>query len=164
MISTVDTETRQAHKSRSRTQDGFKAHIAAEPDTGLITNDALTKAAGAGTGDAAGAVVLAGDDSLTEPGQVLADSAYVTGDLLTDLHEAGHDPVIKPWPCTPEDSWRVRRRRLHRRPPGPVVTCPAGNTASFTVKTRTAQFGTACAACPFRDQCTTAAAGRSVTP
>ena len=48
----------------------FKALIAAEPDTGLITDDALTKAAGAGTGDAAGAVVLAGDDSLTEPGQV----------------------------------------------------------------------------------------------
>ena len=43
------------------------------------------------------------------------------------------------------------------------MTCPAGSTASFTVKTRTAQFGIACAACPFRDRCTTAAAGRSVT-
>ena len=102
VISTVDTETRHAHKSRSRKQDGFKAHIAAEPDTGLITNAALTKATGAGTGDAAaGAVVLAGDDSFTEPGQVLADSAYGTGDLLNDLQQAGHDPVIKPWPCTP---------------------------------------------------------------
>src|SRR5664279_5350563 len=81
VISTVDTETRHAHKSRSRKQDGFKAHIAAEPDTGLITNVVLTKATGAGTGDAAaGAAVLAGDDSFTEPGQVLADSAYGTGD------------------------------------------------------------------------------------
>ena len=53
VISTVDTETRHAHKSRSRKQDGFKAHIAAEPDTGLITNAVLTKATGAGTGDAA---------------------------------------------------------------------------------------------------------------
>ena len=71
VISTVDTETRHAHKSRSRKQDGFKAHIAAEPDTGLITNAVLTKATGAGTGDAAaGAAVLAGDDSFTEPGQV----------------------------------------------------------------------------------------------
>ena len=118
VISTVDTETRHAHKSRSRKQDGFKAHIAAEPDTGLITNAALTKATGAGTGDAAaGAAVLAGDDSFTEPGQVLADSAYGTGDLLADLQQAGHDPVIKPWPCT-EDPRRVRRRRLHRRPRG----------------------------------------------
>src|SRR6478735_3397990 len=43
VISTVDTETRHAHKSRSRKQDGLKAHIAAEPDTGLITNAALTQ-------------------------------------------------------------------------------------------------------------------------
>ena len=164
VISTVDTETRHAHKSRSRKQDGFKAHIAAEPDTGLITNAVLTKATGAGTGDAAaGAAVLAGDDSFTEPGQVLADSAYGTGDLLADLQQAGHDPVIKPWPCTPKipggfgvDDFTVDHDTLQ-------VTCPAGNTASFTAKTRTAKFGTACAACPFRDLCTTAAAGRSVT-
>ena len=164
VISTVDTETRHAHKSRSRRQDGFKAHIAAEPDTGLITNAALTKATGAGTGDAAaGAAVLAGDDSFTEPGQVLADSAYGTGDLLADLQQAGHDPVIKPWPCTSNipggfgvDDFTVDHDAA-------TVTCPAGNTASFTAKTRTAKFGTACAACPFRDQCTTAAAGRSVT-
>jgi len=164
VISTVDTETRHAHKSRSRKQDGFKAHIAAEPDTGLITNAVLTKATGAGTGDAAaGAVVLAGDDSFTEPGQVLADSAYGTGDLLADLQQAGHDPVIKPWPCTPKipggfgvDDFTVDHEAL-------TVTCPAGTTVSFTAKTRTAKFGIACAACPFRDQCTTAAAGRSVT-
>jgi len=164
VISTVDTETRHAHKSRSRKQDGFKAHIAAEPDTGLITNAVLTKATGAGTGDAAaGAAVLAGDDSFTEPGQVLADSAYGTGDLLADLQQAGHDPVIKPWPCTPKipggfgvDDFTVDHDTMQ-------VTCPAGNTASFTAKTRTAKFGIACAACPFRDLCTTAAAGRSVT-
>src|SRR5664279_390314 len=166
VISTVDTETRHAHKSRSRKQDGFKAHIAAEPDTGLITNAVLTKATGEGTGDAAaGAAVLAGDDSFTEPGQVLADSAYGTGDLLADLQQAGHDPVIKPWPCTPKipggfgvDDFTVDHDTMR-------VTCPAGNTASFTAKTRTAKFGTTCAACPFRDLCTTttAAAGRSVT-
>lgn len=164
VISTVDTETRHAHKSRSRKQDGFKAHIAAEPDTGLITNAALTRATGEGTGDAAaGAAVLAGDDSFTEPGQVLADSAYGTGDLLNDLQQAGRDPVIKPWPCTPNipggftiDDFTVDHQAS-------TVTCPAGNIASFAGKSRTAKFGTACAACPFRDQCTTAAAGRSVT-
>ena len=71
--------------------------------------------------------------------------------------------MIKPWPCTPKipggfgvDDFTVDHQAR-------VVTCPAGNTASFTVKTRTAKFGAACAACPFRNQCTTAAAGRSVT-
>src|SRR5690606_29174042 len=42
VISTVDPDTRHAHKSRSRQQDGYKAHIAVEPDTGLITSCALT--------------------------------------------------------------------------------------------------------------------------
>lgn len=35
VISTVDPETRHAHKSREKKQDGFKAHVVVEPDTGL---------------------------------------------------------------------------------------------------------------------------------
>ena len=120
VISTVDPETRHAHKSRSRKQDGFKAHVAAEPDTGLITNATLTKATGPGTGDAAaGAVVLAGDDSVTGPVQVLGDSAYGTGELLADLQEAGHDPVIKPWPA-----------RRTSRAGSPSTTSPSTTTTS----------------------------------
>jgi len=46
VISTVDTNTRHARKTRSRRQDGYKGHINAEPDTGLITAAILTKAAG----------------------------------------------------------------------------------------------------------------------
>ena len=46
VISTVDPDTRHVHKSRSRRQDGFKAHVAVEPDTGIITDCALTKATG----------------------------------------------------------------------------------------------------------------------
>jgi hypothetical protein len=52
VISTVDPEARHAHKSVHRRQDGFKAHIAIEPDTGIITDCALTKASGADTHDA----------------------------------------------------------------------------------------------------------------
>jgi len=35
VISTVDPDTRHAHKTRKRRQDGFKAHVVVEPDTGL---------------------------------------------------------------------------------------------------------------------------------
>ena len=34
VISTVDPEARHAHKTRERRQDGFKAHVVVEPDTG----------------------------------------------------------------------------------------------------------------------------------
>lgn len=167
IISTVDTETRHAHKTRSRKHDGFKAHIAVEPDTGLITNAVLTMATGDGTGDAAaGAAVLAGDDSIgpDEHVQVLADSAYGTGDLLAGLQTAGHEAVIKPWPSPPNiaggftiDDFTIDHDQLS-------VTCPAGEVAPFTAKGRTARFGIACATCLLRPQCTTAiAAGRSVS-
>ena len=77
VISTVDPEARHAHKTVHRRQDGFKAHIVIEPDTGIITDCALTKASGKGSGDAAvGIALLASQD---EPVTVLADSAYGSG-------------------------------------------------------------------------------------
>ena len=40
----MDPEARHARKSRSQRRDGYKAHICAEPDTGLITAVELTTA------------------------------------------------------------------------------------------------------------------------
>ena len=52
VISTVDTETRHTRKSKSARRDGFRGHIAAEPETGLITDAELTRAAGEQGSDA----------------------------------------------------------------------------------------------------------------
>lgn len=46
VISTVDPETRHTRKSKSVRRDGYRGHVAAEPDTGLITDCEMTKAAG----------------------------------------------------------------------------------------------------------------------
>ncbi len=35
VISTIDPESRHMHKSRSSNRDGYKAHIAIKPDTGI---------------------------------------------------------------------------------------------------------------------------------
>src|SRR4051812_14268870 len=70
VISTVDPDARHMHKSVSSYRDGYKAHIAVEPETGLITASTITPA-NAGDGPS-GVAMLAGE----EPGlQVLADSA-----------------------------------------------------------------------------------------
>ncbi len=53
VISTVDPETRHVHKTVHRRQDGFKAHLAVEPDTGIITDCVLTKANGTDNHEAA---------------------------------------------------------------------------------------------------------------
>lgn len=52
VISTVDTETRHTRKSKSARRDGFRGHLAAEPDTGLITDAELTAASGQDGSDA----------------------------------------------------------------------------------------------------------------
>jgi hypothetical protein len=52
VISTVDTQTRHTRKSKSNRKDGFRGHISAEPETGLITDAELTKAAGDDGSDA----------------------------------------------------------------------------------------------------------------
>ena len=46
VISTVDPQARHTRKSASVRKDGYRGHVAAEPETGLITDCQLTKAAG----------------------------------------------------------------------------------------------------------------------
>jgi hypothetical protein len=44
VLSTVDPQARHARKTSAQRRDGDKAHIAAEPETGLVTECALTAA------------------------------------------------------------------------------------------------------------------------
>jgi hypothetical protein len=160
VISTVDPEARHAHKTRSRRQDGYKAHVVVEPDTGIVTDTALTPAAGPANSDAAvGIDLLAGTDG---PVQVLADSAYGTGEMLDALEDAGHTPVIKPWPLRPAvpDGFTLDDFTVDED--SGTVTCPNGLTARIT-RTRKVTFGARCRDCPFRTRCTTSARGRKLT-
>ena len=48
VISTVDPDARHTRKSQQARRDGYRAHVAADPETGIITDEKLTRAAGAG--------------------------------------------------------------------------------------------------------------------
>jgi transposase len=70
VISTVDPDPRHLHKSRSSSRDGDKAHLAVEPETGLVTAAALTPATAADGPTGVGLLAAEG------PGlQVLGDTA-----------------------------------------------------------------------------------------
>lgn len=164
MISTVDPDAPHAHKSRERKQDGFKAHIVVEPDTGLMTAVKATRASGAENSDAnVGAGLLTEDAAVLEGQQieVLADSAYGTGEMLHELDEAGHKPVIKPWPLRPAVPGGFTIDDFTRDPVAGTITCPAGITRTVTQKGN-ASFGTACRACPLAQRCTASTTGRTV--
>ena len=164
MISTVDPDTRHAHKSREKKQDGFKAHVVIEPDTGLVTAAALTKASGAANSDAArGAELLTADTSIgEEPVDVLADSAYGSGELLDQIGTAGHTAIIKPMPLARAvpDGFTIDDFTVDDT--AGTMTCPAGVTRPIAAK-GTVTFGSVCSSCPLKLRCTTAARGRKMT-
>src|SRR6266702_369989 len=62
VISTVDREARHTRKCKSKRRDGFRGHVAAEPDSGLITDCEMTMAAGPGSAGAEGGVKMAARD------------------------------------------------------------------------------------------------------
>ena len=159
VISTVDPEARHAHKTRSRRQDGYKAHVVVEPDTGIVTDAALAPAAGPDNSDAAvGIGLLAGEHG---PVEVLADSAYGTGEMLNAAEQAGHTPIIKPWPLRPTVPGGFTLDDFTVDEDAGTVTCPNQITRSMT-RTRNVIFGAACRDCPLRARCTTSASGRTL--
>lgn len=166
VISVVDPDARHAHKTVSRRQDGFKAHLAVEPDTGLVTGCELTKAAGAETSDATvGVDLLTRDDTLDAAGgdvEVLGDSAYGTGDALAAILGAGHVPLVKPWPTKPAVPGGLDIDEFTVDEATGTATCPAGITRRIP-PTRHVMFGAACRDCPLRARCTTARKGRMLT-
>jgi hypothetical protein len=93
----VDPEARYAHKTQARQQDGFKAHVVIEPDTGPITAAELTKASGPENSEGAvGARLIAKDPTITSSSvQVLAHSAYGSGEMLAALALTTHAPVSR---------------------------------------------------------------------
>lgn len=159
VISTVDPQARHAHKSVHRRQDGFKAHVAVEPETGIITDCALSKASGPGSGDAAvGIDLLTGEPS---PVTVLADSAYGSGELRAELAARGDIDRVKSAPTrsaipggfTVDDFLVDHTAR--------TATCPAGVTRDIT-RAGNAIFETACRSCGLRPRCTTSASGKTL--
>jgi IS5 family transposase len=160
VISTVDPQTRHAHKSRHHRQDGFKAHLAIEPETGIITGCDLTPA---NTPDGPAGVALLEDEP--DGLDVLADSAYGSGPVRADLQAAGHTAVIKPWPLARNP--HLGPDQFHRDEftidyTSRTVTCPNGTTVTIS-RGGFASFGPRCAGCPLRSRCTASADGKTFT-
>lgn len=156
IVSIVDPESRHVHKTVHDYRDGYKAHAAAEPETGLITDVAVTPG---NVPDAEAALdLLAGEE---EPVDVLGDSAYGSGRLRARLAALGHDATIKPIPLRSAIPGGFTSDDFTLDTENSTVTCPAGHTVGLTRKLN-ATFGARCGPCPLRQQCTTAKNGRKM--
>ena len=154
VISTVDPESRHTRKSPRDRSDGYKAHLAVEPETGIVTAASLTPA---NAPDGPTGIGLLAD----EPAglRVLADSAYGSGEVRARLRQARHRQAIKPIPLQRAVPGGFTRDDFLVDQKTRTVTCPAGHTVGIT-PARHAVFEWRCQSCRFRARCTNAKAGR----
>jgi hypothetical protein len=167
VISTVDPEARHGHKTAARGFDGYKAHVATDPDSEVICAAEVSPAA---TGDAVVASTLLGDLAPGEgeqaaAGVVYGDAAYGTGTHLAWLDQQGLTPMVKTQlPTAP--GGRFGKDQFQVDLQAGTVTCPARVTTPILPASRgggRARFGAACSVCPLRDACTASVRGRVVT-
>jgi len=175
VISIVDPDARHGHKTSARGFDGYKGHVAVDPDSEIITQAA---AGPANAGDADKVEELL-DDLVNEHGDnepesdtpdtpdtptVYGDSAYSSGEALDYYERSGLDARTKIQSPTTTGG-RFSKDRFDIDLEHAKVTCPAGVSAPLTGRSdgsRLARFGTTCAACPLATACTTSQAGRSI--
>ncbi|MGW2111415.1 IS1182 family transposase [Streptomyces sp. NPDC001948] len=166
MISTVDPQSRHVHKTRTHQQDGYKAHLAVEPETGLYTAVALTPGAGAEHHEAAVGLELLADEP--EPVDAFGDTAYSTGDARHTLEQQGHRLFFKPAPLRAAVPGGFTLDDFVIDTAAATVTCPVGHTVFLSDPggrhdQRKAAFKNLCTGCPLRERCTKAKAGRILT-
>jgi Transposase DDE domain/Transposase domain (DUF772) len=189
VISAVDPQARHGHKTSARGFDGYKGHIAIDPDSEIITATGVTPG---NSGDAEAAEGLLADllpsdqdaaaggtvgtdtstgtstGAVAGEGQpaVYGDAAYGSGELLERLEGAGLYCGIKVQP-PPAVKGHFPKDRFTIDLGAKTVTCPAGVTVPIRLATGrhagTARFGAACRTCPLAAQCSTAGNGRTIT-
>jgi hypothetical protein len=178
VISTVDPDARHGHKTSARGFDGYKGHVAVDPDSELIVATTVT-AGNVGDGQAVDALLAddlaSGEDELAvgsdlspitpddEPLSVYGDSAYGAGSVLDTLERADAEIVCKVQPPN-APAGRYAKDAFQIDLETGTVTCPAGQTTGLrAVKDgHIAHFAAACAGCPLAGRCTTSPSGRSI--
>ena len=164
VISTVDPDARHGHKTKARGFDGYKGHVAVDPDSEIITDTVVTPG---NAGDASVAETLIDDlldDERGDDAKVFGDSAYGTGEFQARLddEDIGSGCRTQP-PSAPAGKFTKDHFAVDLD--HDTVSCPNGVTVSIQRGVRgdgMAYFGEHCITCPLRGQCTDAAAGRSI--
>lgn len=179
VISTVDPEARHGHKTSARGFDGYKAHVAIDPDSEIITATTVT-AGNVADGSAAEELLAdllppaeAGADEAKGPAaadetngaEVYGDASYGTADLVERLEQAGIEPNVKVQGAPPPHEGFHSQDDFTIDTEAGTACCPRGvivqlrRTADGSAL---AQFGASCADCPLRSHCTTSPNGRQI--
>jgi len=170
VISTVDPEMRHGRKSASTRFDGYKGHVAVEPESGLITEVTVTPG-NTYDGEAVTELVdgLATHHGL-QPQAIVGDHAVIDGARRQALRERGIEAVGKVPEAAPHGFYP--KARFHIDLEQGTVTCPAGRVTAVYRERKDARGQVArvfyfdretCRQCPQRAICTNArGTGRTI--
>lgn len=151
------------HKTRSHKQDGYKAHLAVEPETGIYTAAATRPGAGAGHHEATVAcdLLVLDEDHQASGLDVCGDTAYSSGEATTALLERGHQLRLKAAPVKTAVVGGFSLDDFAIDTAAGQVTCPAGHAVTLAEPAginhqRRAVFEQLCTGCPLHARRTTA--------
>ncbi len=166
VISTVDPDARHGHKTTARGFDGYKGHIASDPDSEIITDTIVT------AGNAADASVaedliddlLATDTDERSDATVYGDSAYGTGEFQQRLDDEHISSACRTQPPS-APAGKFGKDRFDVDLDADTVTCPNDVTVSIRRGVHgdgIAYFAEHCTGCSARGACTDATGGRTI--
>jgi hypothetical protein len=168
VISTVDPEARHGHKTAARGFDGYKGHVAIDPDSEVIT---ATKVTAGNVGDATVATALMADvlsestASADEPVEVYGDASYGTAEVIEHIEQAGAEANVKVQLASNRKGFFAQDEFKIDESSG-TVSCPNGKLVQLRRNKNDgsglASFGAHCEGCPLRAQCTDSKTGRLI--
>ena len=155
-VSVADQEMRHGRKSKSKRFNGFKRHIAADVDRGLILACAITPA-NRPEEDAMPALTTDLAQQALQVDQLVIDRGYINSSLVDDVLNRRGKIVCKPWKSHngrlfPKSAFTLNLRDR-------TIACPNGQVQRFTCGTIVEFDPDECDRCALRSQCTTAELG-----
>ena len=167
VISTVDPEARHGHKTSARGFDGYKGHVAIDPDSEIVV---ATEVTAGNVSDAVAAPAMLQDlleqaDQGSERAQVYGDASYGSAELVEHIEAAGADAHLKVQRAAPPRKGLFSQDVFRIDPSAGTATCPNDVVVPLQPASdgsARAIFGSSCAQCPLRDQCTSSPSGRTL--
>lgn len=160
ICSVGDPDMRHGRKSSSKAFNGYKRYVATHLDVPIIL---AAEAHPANTPEYEAVPTLL--DVVRTHGkldELAVDRGFISHPQVAELERGGVRIVCRPWPL-PNKTGRFSKLDFEIDLRSRVVTCPAGETSSYTKKHLEARFGArTCATCKLREQCTTSQNGRSL--
>jgi Transposase DDE domain/Transposase domain (DUF772) len=159
-VSITDQEMRHGRKSTSKRFNGFKRHIAADVDRGLILACAITPA-NRPEDEAMPSLTVDLERQGLVVDHLLIDRGYINSTLVDEVLSRRGKIVCKPWKSHngrlfPKSAFTLNLRDR-------TIACPHGQVQPITVGTTVEFDPDICDHCPLRRQCTTAELGHGRT-